>query len=48
LEDKLSAHQRVRIARAFLSAGPEAVAGFYQVLLNMMNNPEEFKKHETS
>ncbi len=46
LEQKLSTHQRERIASAFEKAGPEAVDGFYQVLLNMMNNPEEFKKHE--
>jgi DNA-binding MarR family transcriptional regulator len=48
LEEKLSAHQRSRIAKAFNQAGPEAVDGFYQVLLNMMNNPKEFKRRETS
>jgi len=46
LEEKLSAHQRTRIAEAFKAAGPEAVDGFYQVLLNMMNNPKEFNRHE--
>ncbi|MBT3992241.1 MAG: MarR family transcriptional regulator [Rhodospirillaceae bacterium] len=46
LEEKLSAHQRERIASAFKIAGPDAVEGFYQVLLNMMNNPKEFKKHD--
>jgi len=48
LEEKLSAHQRTRIAEAFKAAGPEAVDGFYQVLLNMMNNPKEFNRHETT
>jgi|TARA_B100000315_G_scaffold260208_2_gene319978 DNA-binding MarR family transcriptional regulator len=48
LEEKLSAHQRSRIAEAFETAGPAAVDGFYQVLLNMMNNPEEFNRQETS
>jgi DNA-binding MarR family transcriptional regulator len=48
LEEKLSAHQRRRIAEAFKTAGPDAVDGFYQVLLNMMNNPDEFSRHETS
>jgi len=47
LEEKLSAHQRRRIAEAFKTAGPDAVDGFYQVLLNMMNNPDEFSRHET-
>jgi DNA-binding MarR family transcriptional regulator len=48
LEDKLSADQRQRIASAFKSAGPDAVKGFYQVLLNMMNNPEEFNRRDQS
>jgi DNA-binding MarR family transcriptional regulator len=48
LEDKLSADQRLRIASAFKSAGPDAVKGFYQVLLNMMNNPEEFNRRDQS
>ena len=44
LEDKLSRDQRNRITSAFERAGPEAVNAFYKVLLNMMNNPEEFKQ----
>ena len=44
LEDKLSRDQRNRINSAFVRAGPEAVNAFYKVLLNMMNNPEEFKQ----
>ena len=44
LEDKLSRYQRDRITSAFVSAGPEAVNAFYKILLNMMNNPEEFKQ----
>ena len=44
LEDKLSRDQRNRITNAFVCAGPEAVNAFYKVLLNMMNNPEEFKQ----
>ncbi|MDP7600661.1 MAG: MarR family transcriptional regulator [Rhodospirillales bacterium] len=48
LEEKLSTHQRTRIAEAFKAAGSEAVGGFYQVLLNMMNNPKEFNRHETT
>ena len=44
LEDKLSRDQRNRITSAFVRAGPEAVNVFYKVLLNMMNNPEEFKQ----
>ncbi len=44
LEDDLSRDQRNRITSAFVSAGPEAVNAFYKVLLNMMNNSEEFKQ----
>jgi DNA-binding MarR family transcriptional regulator len=44
LEDKLSRYQRDRITSAFVRAGPEAVNAFYKILLNMMNNPEEFKQ----
>jgi DNA-binding MarR family transcriptional regulator len=44
LEYKLSRHQRERITSAFVRAGPEAVTAFYTILLNMMNNPEEFKQ----
>ena len=44
LEDELSRDQRNRITSAFVRAGPEAVNAFYKVLLNMMNNSEEFKQ----
>jgi DNA-binding MarR family transcriptional regulator len=44
LEEKLSRDQRERITNAFLEAGPEAAHAFYAVLLNMMNNPNEFKQ----
>ena len=44
LEDKLSRYQRDRITSAFVRSGPEAVNAFYKILLNMMNNPEEFKQ----
>jgi DNA-binding MarR family transcriptional regulator len=44
LEDDLSRDQRNRITSAFVRAGPEAVNAFYKVLLNMMNNSEEFKQ----
>jgi DNA-binding MarR family transcriptional regulator len=37
LEAKLSEAQRVRMKRAFQSAGPEAVSGFRQVLEAMMD-----------
>jgi len=43
LEKKLSQHQRDRIAKAFMLAGPEAVNAFYKVLVNMMNDPKEFE-----
>ena len=38
LEASLSAPQRERLRRAFLKAGPEAVAGFREVLLEMMDD----------
>ena len=37
LEASLSAPQRERLRRAFLKTGPEAVAGFREVLLEMMD-----------
>ena len=44
LEDNLSRYQRDRITNAFVLAGPEAVKAFYEILLYMMNNPDEFKQ----
>lgn len=38
LEMQLSAPQRDRLRKAFLTAGPEAVAGFRDVLLEMMED----------
>lgn len=37
LERRISQDQRIRIARAYREAGPDAVAGFRQVLLDMIN-----------
>jgi DNA-binding MarR family transcriptional regulator len=37
LERRVSQDQRIRIARAYREAGPDAVAGFRQVLLDMIN-----------
>ncbi len=44
LGKELSQHQRDRIAKAFLLAGPDAVNAFYKVLINMMNDPKEFER----
>jgi len=42
-EERLSAPQRARLTRAFREAGPEAVAGFRQVM-ELMMEAEERKK----
>ena len=39
-EKELFASQRERVARAYRVAGPEAVAGFWEVLLNIVNEDE--------
>ena len=44
LEDKLSRYQRDRITNAFVQAGADTVKAFYEILLYMMNNPDEFKQ----
>ncbi len=43
LEQRLSADQRQRISEAFLAAGPEAVEGFRNVLIRMINDQSDFK-----
>jgi DNA-binding MarR family transcriptional regulator len=45
-EEKVSMYQRRRIVSAFNRAGPIAVNGFYDVLLNMLSDVNEFKKYE--
>lgn len=40
LFDELSSPQRTRVARAYLRAGPEAVAGYRAVLSNLLNEDE--------
>ena len=39
-EKKLFASQRDRVAEAYKRAGPEAVAGFWEVLLNIVDSDE--------
>ncbi len=39
-EKELFATQRQRVAEAYKKAGPEAVAGFWEVLLNIVNEDE--------
>lgn len=39
-EKELFATQRQRVAEAYKKAGPEAVAGFWEVLLNIVNEEE--------
>ncbi|MEM8753931.1 MAG: MarR family transcriptional regulator [Pseudomonadota bacterium] len=47
LEASLSLPQRDRLRRAYLEAGPEAVAGFREVLHRMMNEaPRRFLRSE--
>jgi len=41
LERQLTADQRVRFARAYRDAGPEAVAGFRKVVLGIMSDDED-------
>ncbi|MEM8800540.1 MAG: MarR family transcriptional regulator [Pseudomonadota bacterium] len=40
LERQLSAIQQKRIAAAYRAAGPEAVAGFWTVLMHMLDEPD--------
>ena len=39
-EKELFSTQRQRVAQAYRTAGPEAVAGFWEVLLNIVNESE--------
>ncbi len=39
-EKQLFASQRERVARAYKTAGPDAVAGFWEVLLNIVDESE--------
>ncbi|MBL4787839.1 MAG: MarR family transcriptional regulator [Kordiimonadaceae bacterium] len=39
-EKQLFSTQRQRVAQAYKTAGPEAVAGFWEVLLNIVNETE--------
>ena len=39
-EQTLFASQRDRIAKAYKDAGPDAVAGFWQVLLNIVDEDD--------
>ncbi|PCI61121.1 MAG: MarR family transcriptional regulator [Kordiimonadales bacterium] len=39
-EKQLFSTQRERVAQAYKTAGPEAVAGFWEVLLNIVNETE--------
>ncbi len=39
-EKELFSTQRQRVAQAYKTAGPEAVAGFWEVLLNIVNEAE--------
>lgn len=43
LEHRLSETQRKWLARAFRAAGPEAVEGFYKVLMNLVD--EDYQAH---
>ncbi len=47
LERQLTAEQRARIARAYREAGAEAVAGYRQVLLGLINEAERAKVLES-
>jgi DNA-binding MarR family transcriptional regulator len=40
LERRLSSEQRARIARAYRSAGAQAVEGFHKVMLGIMNESD--------
>lgn len=46
LEQALIARQRERFARAFRQAGAEAVEGFRQVLLHLINERDQARFHE--
>lgn len=46
IERKLSESQRNRVRMAYRTAGPQAVAGFRQVLEAMMNDPEKYQFRE--
>ncbi len=46
LEERLSAEQRARIARAYREAGAEAVEGFRKVMLGIIGAEEDRKRFE--
>ena len=46
LEERLSAEQRARIARAYREAGTEAVEGFRKVMLGVIGSAEDRERFE--
>jgi DNA-binding MarR family transcriptional regulator len=46
LEERISAEQRARIARAYREAGAEAVEGFRKVMLGIIGGEEDRKRFE--
>ena len=46
LEERLSAEQRARIARAYREAGAESVEGFRKVMLGIIGSEEDHKRFE--
>jgi DNA-binding MarR family transcriptional regulator len=41
LERKLTENQRIRIARAYKNAGPDAVEGFRKIMLGVITDDED-------
>ncbi|MBT5109714.1 MAG: MarR family transcriptional regulator [Rhodospirillaceae bacterium] len=46
LERQLTENQRIRIARAYRDAGPDAVAGFRKVMLGVMSDDEDRRRFD--
>ena len=46
LEERISAEQRARVARAYREAGAEAVEGFRKVMLGIIGDEEDRKRFE--
>ena len=46
LERQLTENQRIRIARAYHDAGPDAVAGFRNIMLGIMSDDEDRRRFE--
>jgi DNA-binding MarR family transcriptional regulator len=48
LERKLTENQRIRIARAYEDAGPDAVAGFRKIMLGVITDDEDRRRFDPS